>query len=706
LQPSRGYIRPLDGVRAIAITGVVIFHSGASGLPGGFLGVDVFFVVSGYLITSLLLHELALDGSINVGRFYARRVRRLFPALIVMVAVVTVIATLFTLDASKPTWRDVPAAALGLTNWWLIARQQNYFEAFGRPPLLQHTWSLAVETQFYLLWPVLLIATTRFARRRAVTAVIATLALVVTATIATIANAANFDAAGQQSHFFYGTDTRSIGLLVGALLAAILPKRASTGSARGLVLRDLGAGTALLSLVALFYFIGPKSGIFFDFSFLATSLTTATLIACTLEPGSRIGAALSSGIMRWIGTRSYSIYLWHWPIFQLLRPGYELPFGSVGADFVRVVLTLAVCELSFRFVEQPFRQFRLLKAVHHFEAGDFTTGFALCACICFAIVSGGLLHLMALRQGDEVEAATFAMLQKPALRPRVHHLRPSAPTAAKDVTLPLRAKRVATHVKTPIGRNPQSIGRARSTTLASNLTLHRAAIAPTTDPKSGRRHTEGSGSLRPLESSSSSAQPKRLPWTVARTRWTYASVAFPKRRQPRGKRIAYDVLPIEHEETTLLGDSIMLAASRAIAARFNVVNIDAVVSRQASVLAGVVARLHAAGQLTPVVILDLGNNGTVDAATLQGMLRELSACERVVIVNAHVPRPWEDEANETIAHVAAGYDNTVIANWHDAATGHNEYFGDDGVHPNDVGARAYTDAIVAALAAASSSATI
>jgi hypothetical protein len=202
--------------------------------------------------------------------------------------------------------------------------------------------------------------------------------------------------------------------------------------------------------------------------------------------------------------------------------------------------------------------------------------------------------------------------------------------------------------------------------------------------------------MAPKPETRSSTRPTR----AAQAHRAITDQTAPRAHYPRSyhKATLSDELLFQNQDTTLLGDSIMLAASRAIAERFRVVNINAVVGRQADALALVIARLHAANALTPIVIFDVGNNGTIDVATLEGMLQNLSSCQRVVVVNAHVPRPWENEANDVIDSIVPKYANTVIADWHGAANGHDaEYFGDDRVHPNSVGARAYTDTIVDAL---------
>jgi peptidoglycan/LPS O-acetylase OafA/YrhL len=353
--PKLRQLPGLDGLRAIAVVAVIIYHLNPSWLPGGFGGVDVFFVISGYLITSLLLSEYARSSGIALRRFWARRARRLLPALAAVLLGVTLLAAVFARDALGPMGADLPASVFYVLNWRLLFEHNNYVSSFGRPPLLQHLWSLSVEEQFYLLWPpALLLLRRRFSRSQI--AVLALGGAVVSAALM----AGLFRPGGDPSGVYFGTDTHAFGLLIGAALAAAVPPWRMTAavvpSARR-VLERCGA-VALLVVIVGFIVLGFDSSLTYRGGMLLLDLATAVVIATVAHPASRLGEALSRQPLEWLGLRSYSLYLWHWPIFEMTRTGPDLGW-STGADLIlRLGLTAAAAELTYRYVEQPWRDGR------------------------------------------------------------------------------------------------------------------------------------------------------------------------------------------------------------------------------------------------------------------------------------------------------------------------------------------------------------
>jgi peptidoglycan/LPS O-acetylase OafA/YrhL len=347
------YMPGLDGLRAIAVLAVFVyhFHNGGGWLPGGFLGVDVFFVISGYLITSLLLSEFRKEGRIDLVAFWLRRARRLLPAVGVLIAVVMVAGAFFDFGQIS-TLRGQALASMGyVTNWDLIFSHQSYFEEFARPSLFRHLWSLAVEEQFYLLWPLVFAACmTRFGHRRLVVGVI------VGAIASSLLMAILFDP-GNPNRVFYGTDTRATPLLIGVALAFFwAPERlrAKTGTLAPVVLNVMGT-VGLSMIVITFLTVHDYDLSLYHGGFLLLSVWTAMLIAALAHPAASIGRTLGNPGMRWLGLRSYSFYLWHWPVMQLTRPGIDVPIHGFILFALQLGLTLALADLSYRYVEQPFR---------------------------------------------------------------------------------------------------------------------------------------------------------------------------------------------------------------------------------------------------------------------------------------------------------------------------------------------------------------
>jgi peptidoglycan/LPS O-acetylase OafA/YrhL len=365
---AQRYMPGLDGLRALAVLAVIAYHLRLGWAPGGLLGVGVFFTLSGYLITDLLLGQRDAVGHLRLGDFWLRRARRLLPALFLMLAVVVAWVTL--LDRSQlPALRgDVVAAAVYVSNWWNIFRHASYFDRFGPPPPLDHLWSLAIEEQFYLVWPFLLWLGLRYVRGRYR---LASLTLAAAA-LSAAAMALLYQPGVDPTRIYEGTDTRAFGLLVGAALAMVWPSR-SLGAdltlrrghfrhchlryrhRRQRLLLD-GAGVVGLVVIALLIWRTDQySAFLYRGGIVLLSVATVLVVAALAHPVSRLGPALGWKPLRWLGVRSYGIYLWHWPIIVLTTPteqrGVNLPLAvlQMGA-------TIAVAALSWRFVEEPIRR--------------------------------------------------------------------------------------------------------------------------------------------------------------------------------------------------------------------------------------------------------------------------------------------------------------------------------------------------------------
>jgi peptidoglycan/LPS O-acetylase OafA/YrhL len=333
------------------VLAVMLYHSDWLRLPGGYLGVEVFFVISGYLITSLLLAQWLDRGRIDLKEFWLRRARRLLPALFVVIASALVFAVLFLPDEVTGLRGDAVAALGYVTNWHLIFSHQSYFEAMGRPSLLRHLWSLAVEEQFYLLFPLLLLILLRTWRWRG-----AFLVIVIGAAASAAWMAALYQPDVDPSRVYYGTDTRASGLLIGAALAFLWsPWQIRVGRLSARVL-DLGGLAALVGLGIAFFRLDEYEPLLYQGGMLLVALATALAIAATVHPRGWLGPRLLGlGVLRWVGTRSYSLYLWHWLVFDLTRPQLDVSLQGAPLIALRFILSGVLAELSYRAVETPFR---------------------------------------------------------------------------------------------------------------------------------------------------------------------------------------------------------------------------------------------------------------------------------------------------------------------------------------------------------------
>ena len=353
-----GYLPGLDGVRALAVIGVLLYHADLTWMKGGFLGVDVFFVLSGFLITTLILEEFDRSGRVDFAKFYLGRARRLLPALVLMLAAVAVAAAFVYRDVASQVRADTLASIFYVNNWWYILNDQSYFEFIGRPPLLKHLWSLAVEEQFYLIWPaVAFLIVSRFARKGLRRAAFV-LALLSTAWMVWLSVANGYPDFADPSRAYFGTDSHAMGLLIGAALAtAWRPGRLKATLSPGGVAIITAAGiAALLGVLYFFCFVGEFTPWLYRGGFLLLAGVVALLIAGATHPASPLGGWMGTQPFRYIGQRSYGLYLWHWPIFMLTRPVLDIPLDGPALFALRMALTFGIAELSFRFVEMPIRR--------------------------------------------------------------------------------------------------------------------------------------------------------------------------------------------------------------------------------------------------------------------------------------------------------------------------------------------------------------
>jgi peptidoglycan/LPS O-acetylase OafA/YrhL len=355
---SSTHIPAIDGLRALAVFAVVLYHLGISWIPGGFLGVDLFFVISGYVITRLILDSIESANGLDIKEFYAARIRRLLPGLVVLIIVTSIFTALFAPDAVRRFISDVPFVLTGTNNWQLVALNQDYFQAIGRPPLLQHTWSLAVEFQFYLIWPIILLFVWRRFGKRVVRRAALAIATFSGTALFLFSLQADNATAGRISHIYFGTDTHSLGLFLGSALAVSwIPRNLTRNiSQRAQDFID-GIGVfGFIGLLCIFLFIDQSNATLYQIAFPLAGLFGCATIVSVVHPASRFSPLLSNRVFLWIGQRSYGIYLWHWVVFQITRPGVDLTGSLPALNVARVLIVLALADISLRAIEIPIRK--------------------------------------------------------------------------------------------------------------------------------------------------------------------------------------------------------------------------------------------------------------------------------------------------------------------------------------------------------------
>ncbi len=355
VRSSQRYMPGLDGLRALAVLAVVAYHLGARWAQGGLLGVGVFFTLSGYLITDLLLSQWETTGRMRLADFWRRRARRLLPALFVMLTVVAAWVTLLDRQELPAIRGAVAASAAYVGNWWLIAQHSSYFAQFAPPMPLDHLWSLAVEEQFYLVWPWLLWLGLRWVRGRPWGFTRLAVATLLLAVVSAVAMDLLYRPGYDPTRVYYGTDTRAFAVLIGAALAIVWPSRLLgsevTASARW-ILDGIGAA-GLAVIVALIVRTSEYSPFLYRGGMALLSVGTALVVGAAASPVSRLGLMLGWRPLRWIGVRSYGIYLWHYPIIVLTTPpgGRDSPVRAMA----QLAAAIGVAALSWRFVEEPIR---------------------------------------------------------------------------------------------------------------------------------------------------------------------------------------------------------------------------------------------------------------------------------------------------------------------------------------------------------------
>ena len=633
-----GYQPALDGLRAISVLAVVFYHADFVLLPGGFLGVEVFFVISGFLITTLLTEERMTKGQIDLKQFWIRRARRLLPALYLLLAVVSVAAILVYTDAAGRMGGDVLAALAYVSNWWDIYLQESYFAQAGRPPMLRHLWSLAVEEQFYLLFPpIFALVLFKFGKGKA------RLGIIILALASTIEMALLFEPYTDPSRVYYGTDTRVAGLLVGAVLAlSWAPWRSNIPAARSAA-RVLDA-SGLLGLVVIGWFltrVNEFDPFIYRGGFLALDIACIVVIAVLVHPAAKLSKFLAWPPLVWIGLRSYAIYLWHWPIFVVTRPELDLPFKGFPVFVLRMVLTFGAAELSYRFVEVPVRNgllshwWRDLKSssgpqrVKLMRRGlTMGTTFLL----LLVMITVGLRAASSSSQREELELAAL-----------------SAPSLDNPVEDPAASDSTTT---TAVG--------------AADGTTQTGSTIPTASTIQGPAAPAGTPTTTTLDPNATGPAP-------------------PVTTPPA-------VDPAALANVVAVGDSVLLGASPTVSAAIPGIRIDAKVGRQFNDVLGVVGWYEQEGLIPSTLVVHAGTNGIFSDADLDKLF-EIAGDRKLVLVNAKVGRPWQELVNQRLAAAADRHPNAVLVDWFGLASQHPEWFANDGTHLRPAGAAAFAELI-------------
>jgi peptidoglycan/LPS O-acetylase OafA/YrhL len=422
------YRPALDGVRALAVVAVIAYHLDPDVLPGGFLGVDVFFVLSGYLIAGLLLAERRAAGAVDLGAFWVRRARRLLPALAAVMVAVAAYARWWAPAETLDRLRADAVATLGyVANWRFALSEQSYFDTQTVASPLRHAWSLAVEEQFYVLFPLLAIACFRTRRPARTLGIVAALGAIASA----VAMAVLVDST-DPSFVYYATHTRAQGLLVGVVLACLTNRTEPTGVPwrdRGLQTLGIASLAALLGAIVL---VSDSAAAMYRGGYLAAAALVAVVVAAAVRPGP-LRAALAIGPLRWIGRRSYGLYLWHWPAIVALEPARTGLEGWQLAG-VRLLATIVPAAVSYRFLEAPILHGALPR--RRFAWASLAGGTAIVVTI--ALGTSGAVAPAAALDADPLAATPQVLVAGTSLSAPLTTGRPTTAPATSGATKPTR----------------------------------------------------------------------------------------------------------------------------------------------------------------------------------------------------------------------------------------------------------------------------
>ncbi|MGG0730701.1 acyltransferase family protein [Bacillus paramycoides] len=354
IKKNSRYMVGLDSLRGLAILGVILYHINFNWMPGGFLGVTVFFVLSGYLITDILAMEWKRNKRIDLKKFWLSRARRLLPGMIVMLVITLAWITIFHSSLLEKMRGDSLAALFYVSNWWYIYHKLSYFDNFNQLSPLNHFWSLAVEEQFYVVWPFIISLGFYYIKKQSRMILLICLGAAASA----LTMAILYEPGADPSRIYYGTDTRAFSLLIGAALALLWPSNrlANKIIPKARLILDVVGGTALIIILVMFWKTNQYDPFLYNGGMVLLSIATALLVANLAHPASRIAQFLRFKPLRWIGVRSYGIYLWHYPILTLTTPKVNAGDFSPIRAILQFLLILMIAQISWKYIEKPIRQ--------------------------------------------------------------------------------------------------------------------------------------------------------------------------------------------------------------------------------------------------------------------------------------------------------------------------------------------------------------
>ena len=665
--PKKGvrYIPALDGLRAIAVLAVIAYHLGVPGCSGGLMGVTVFFVISGYIVTKILLVEYSRTGRISFKDFYIRRAKRLLPAIVLVIAATGALCTVFNHVLLTKMRPEVLPSLLFVNNWWQIFNDASYFENIGLPSPLTHFWSLAIEEQFYLVLPLMLLCILRFggrlSRRRSLAALLLALAAV-----SAIEMTALYDPTLDPTRVYYGTDTRAFSLLIGAFVAVI-----TTGNRQRLprAWREALAVVGAIGVVACLSLMQGDAPFTYLGGMVVCSALTAMLIYGTLwKDSGAVAKVLSVKPLIWVGKRSYGLYLWHYPLMLLLTPMNSTDGMGVLPMAAALAATFACAALSYRFVENPIRY-----GIARQKEADAQAPAGSAAHEGMMPVVPGLIDpdLVPADESGSMPKVAAAMVERAS-----HAKAPDGPSAVACAPKPERVKR---RRPLPLPLQPAVCGIVAVLIVVSTGGLLFVGDASALSDDGAAIILRGSMAGEPLAQDVALASGD-----------DGMTVLGAEEEAPEEDLPVYDVL--------MIGDSVALRAVPYFEERFPLGHIDAAKNRVLSQGLEAFRAYEDAGQVGGTVVFALGTNGQLTEEKLREVVEAVGPDRQVYFVTVRSADSTQAANNNIeLSRVCEAYDNAHLIDWSALSASHGDYFDGDGTHLTAEAAQIYVQFIADAL---------